>query len=174
MHEFCELVQHSTTFTLKALESAWRSTSEELQTSAATPLVNALQVVQLQKAILAVGMFAMFDAALQDQLQCNDGLRDANRMLEEAGMAELRDVFMNLQLAVNVLKHGRGRSYDALITVAATLPFRIKMPDEAFFNEGDVSEISTLVEVNDQFVLLCADVIKQVSYALNRGVANGA
>lgn len=174
MPDFCELVQHTTTFTLTALESARRSTSEELQTSAATPLVKLLRMVQLQKAISAVGMFAMFDAVLQAQLQCKDGFQEANRILENTGVTELRGIFISLQLAVNVLKHGRGRSYDALVAVAATLPFRVKLPDESFFNEGDVSEISTLVEVNDLFILLCADVIHQVSSAINIATANGA
>ena len=75
---------------------------------------------------------------------------------------------------MNVLKHGRGRSYDALVAVAATLPFRVKLPHEAYFNEGDISEVSTLIEVNDYFVLLCADVISQVSVALNINAQNGA
>jgi hypothetical protein len=69
---------------------------------------------------------------------------------------------------VNVLKHGRGRSYDALVAEAVTLPFRVKLPEEAFFNEGDVSEVSALIEVDDRFVLLCADVINQVSIVLNK------
>jgi len=174
MHEFCELVQHTTAFTLNALEAAWQATTDELQGSAETRLVKALQMVQLQKAISAVGMFAMFDAEIQERLQCKDGFSEANQRLDAAGKGELRDLFVKLQQAVNVLKHGRGRSYDALVAVAPKLPFRVKLPDEAFFNEGDVSEISTLVEVDDKFVLLCADVISQVSSALNINNQNGA
>lgn len=173
MHEFCELVQRTTAFTLNALEVAWQTTTEELQNTAATPLVEALQMVQLQKAISAVGMFTMFDAELQEQLQCKDGFIEANQRLDVAGRSQIRDVFMKLQLAVNVLKHGRGRSYDALVAAAETLPFHVKLPGEAFFDEGDVSEISTLVEVDDRFVLLCADVINQVSVALNITSPNG-
>jgi len=65
MHPFSELVQHSTAFTLKALEVAQKTVVEELQHSASTPLVKALQMVSLQKAISSVGMFSMFDAILQ-------------------------------------------------------------------------------------------------------------
>jgi hypothetical protein len=167
MHEFCELVQHTTAFTLNALETAWQATTDELQSSAETQLVKALQIVQLQKAISAVGMLAMFDAEIQERLQCRDGFSEANQRLDTAGNGELRDLFLKLQQAVNVLKHGRGRSYDSLVAVAATLLFHVKLPDEAFFNEGDVSEISALIEVDDKFVLLCVDVISQVSSALN-------
>lgn len=166
MHEFHELVQRSTAFSLNALDEAQQRTIDALQTSAATTLVKTLQMVQLQKAISAVGMFSMFDAILQNQLQCKDGFKEAGKILEIQGEIELKESFSNFQLAVNVLKHGKGRSYNDLIEKAAILPFRVKLPDEYFFNEGDASEISTLVEVDDAFVLQCAEVIHAVSVAV--------
>jgi hypothetical protein len=166
MHEFNELIQRGTAFSLSALSDAQQRTVDALQTSAATTLVKTLQMVQLQKAISAVGMFSMFDAILQDQLQCKDGFKEAGQLLEHQGEVALKEKFSDLQLAVNVLKHGKGRSYEALVEKAATLPFRVKLPNEFFFNEGDVSEISTLVEVDDEFVLLCAEVIHEVSVAI--------
>ncbi len=39
---------------------------------------------------------------------------------------------------------------------------------EAFFCEGDVSEVSTLSEVDGRFVLSCAEVIREVSEAKRR------
>ena len=66
---FSELVLHSAAFSLDALGKAQREVIDEFQTSSATPLVKVLQMVQLQKAISAVGMFSMFDAILQDELQ---------------------------------------------------------------------------------------------------------
>ena len=44
----------------------------------------------------------------------------------------------------------------------------MKMPDEAFFAEGDVSEVSTLIEVDDAFVLRCAEVIRDISDVIRR------
>jgi len=70
-------------------------------------------------------------------------------------------------LAINALKHGRGRSYDALLA-ENDLPFLIKRPDENFFTEGDVSEVSILIQVDDQFVLGCAEVIQDVSSVIAR------
>jgi len=166
MHSFAELVDRSTAFTLSALSDAAERTFEALQTSAATPLVKTLQMIQLQKAILAVGMFSMFEAILQDGLGCNDGFREAKSILRASGQEALAERFHDFQLATNVLKHGRGRSYDALVAKAAGLPFRIKLPGEVFFFEGDVSEIATLVEVDDRFVLSCADVVWKVSEAI--------
>ena len=167
MHAFSELIQHSTAFTLKALGSAQQGLIDKLQCSAATPLIKALQMVQLQRAISAVGMFSMFDAILQEELKCVDGFRKAEELLEAAGEIALKERFGDLQLAVNVLKHGRGRSYDALVQKVGSLPFRVKLPDEAFFCEGDVAEVSTLIEVDDAFVQLSAEVIHDVSVAIN-------
>ena len=163
MHSFAELVDHCTEFTLEALKQANERAVDGLQISAATPLGKALQIVQLQKAISAVGMFSLFEAMLQDCLGCSDGFREAQEILERAGETALKERFVDLQQAINVLKHGRGRSYDALILRADRLPFKIKRPGETFFFEGDVSEIATLIDVDDAFVLNCAKVIRQVT-----------
>lgn len=152
MLAFSELVQRGTTFSLNALEAAQQRVVKELQANAVTPLVKTLQIIQLQKAISAVGMFSMFDAILQDRLQCADGFQDAAALVEAKGEVLLKERFSDLQLAVNVLKHGKGRSFDSLVQKAGSLPFRIKPPDETFLNEGDVSEVSTPVEVDDAFV----------------------
>lgn len=53
-----------------------------LQTSAAMRLVKALQMFQLQKAISAVGIFLLFEAMLQDGLECSDGFREAEEILK--------------------------------------------------------------------------------------------
>ena len=163
MHSFAQLIDSCTAFTLNALARTNEKVIDELQTSAATTLVKALQMIQLQKAISAVGMFSIFEAMLQDGLDCTDGFREVQNILDAAGEPTLKEQFADLQLAINVLKHGRGRSYDALVVKADGLPFRVKRPGEAFFFEGDVSEVPTLIEVDDAFVLGCADVIRRVA-----------
>ena len=168
MHSFAELVDHCTAFTLDALGQANEKVIEALQTSSATSLVKAIQMVQLQKAISAVGMFSLFEAMLQDGLECSDGFREAQQILEGEGETALKERVIDLQLAINVLKHGRGRSYDALTAKADRLPFRTKKRGEAFFFEGDVSEVATLIEVDDAFVLSCAEVIRQVSETVQK------
>ena len=75
----------------------------------------------------------------------------------------MKEEFADFQLAINVQKHGRGRSYDALILKADWLPFRVKRPGEGFFFGGDVSEVVTLIDVDDAFALGCAEVIRRVS-----------
>jgi hypothetical protein len=168
MHTFTELVDRCTVFTLDALNEAKRKLVDELQASAATSPVKSLQVVQLQKAISAVGMFSMFEAILQDELSCKNGFLKAKEILAHEGEIVLSERFNDLQLAINVLKHGRGRSYNELAAKSSGLPFRIKQPGEYFFCEGDVSEVATLIEVDDAFVRGCAQVINEVSVVINR------
>jgi hypothetical protein len=168
MHSFVELIDHCTAFTLDALEQANEKATSNLQVRAATPFVKTLQMVSLQKAISAAGMFSIFEAMLQESLKCSDGFREAIELLEREGETTLKDRFVDFQMSINVLKHGRGRSYDALVARATQLPFRIKKPGESFFLEGDVSEIATLIEVDDQFVQGCADVIRNVADAIQK------
>ena len=168
MHRFTELVDGCATFTLETLRYANERTIEQLQTSSATSLLKTLQMVQLQKTIFAVGMFSIFEANLQEGLSCSDGFGEAKKILEGERLLDLKEHFDDLFLAINVLKHGRGRSYDVLVEKAEDLPFRIKLPEQPFFFEGDVSEVSTLVQVDDAFVLLCGKVISDVSGAIAR------
>ncbi len=168
MHSFTELVDRGTAFTLEALREAENKTIEALQTSGATSLVKTLQMVRMQKAVLAIGMFSLFEATLQDRLECKDGFQEATRILESAEEPALREAFLNLCCAINVLKHGHGRSYDTLVAKAGDLPFRIKMPGEDFFFEGDVSEISVLIDADDSFVQGCADVIRGVTGVIQK------
>jgi hypothetical protein len=168
MHSFTELVDRCAAFTLNTLREANNRTIKELQTSGATSLVKTLQMVQLQKVIFAVGMFSIFEANLQKGLTCENAFSEAKKILKAEGELELKECFDDLCLAVNVLKHGRGKSYDALVAKAKSLPFRVKLPDESSFFEGDVSEVSTLVQVNDAFVQYCGKVISDVSRVIRR------
>jgi hypothetical protein len=163
MHNFDELVEIGTEFTLKALNETFGKIEQELQASSHTPLVKGVQMIQLQKAILATGMYSMFEAELQNSLACNDGFKEAKKILLQKGETDLVDRFNDFYLAINVLKHGKGSSYNALVAKSKNLPFRLKLPSEYFFDEGDVSEVSTLVEVDDNFVLNCAELIRKIS-----------
>lgn len=163
MHNFDELISDCTSFTLGVLEKANNKVLAELQESASTRAVKNLQTFQLQKVILATGMFSIFDARLQDALSTKDGFKRTKEILVEKNKLELYERFNVFICAINVLKHGRGKSYDFLVEKFQTLPFKVKLPGENFFLEGDVSEVSTLIEVNDKFVLDCARLIEEVS-----------
>lgn len=163
MRDFYTLVRDCVEFNQYVRDDVQRGTMNELQITAATRPIKTLQMLRLQNAITAVGMFSMFDAILQQELGCADGFHAAGELLKKRGATALMEQFCDLQLGINVLKHGRGRSYDALIKKARVLSFKIKLPNELFFSEGDVSEVSTLIDVDHAFLLLCAEVIREVS-----------
>jgi hypothetical protein len=168
MHSFADLVNRSTNFALFRLKEAEDEIVESLQTSGATRHVKNLQMIQLHRAVTAVGIFSLFESIVQDRLKCLDGFAAVRECLESASEVDLANRFSLFVYAINVLKHGHGRSYDALIDMGKNLPFRIKRPGEDFFSEGDVSEIATLIEVDDRFVRDCADLIAQVAGVINR------
>lgn len=162
MHNFEDLIYRSTVYTLSSLEETNSKIIEALKTSSSTVHVKNLQMIQLQKVIFAIGMFSMFDAILQDELSCRNGFEGVKKKLKEKQKLELHNRFEDFIYAINVLKHGEGRSYDALVSKHEDLQFRIKLKGQNFFDEGDISEINTLIEVNDDFVLNCANLIETV------------
>jgi len=62
MHSFAELVDHSTNFGLFTLKEAEDKVIEALQTSGATRHVKNLQMIQFHRAVIAVGIFSLFES----------------------------------------------------------------------------------------------------------------
>lgn len=169
MHDFSGIAYRCTVFTLNSLKEVEGKTIEALQTSGATSLVKTLEMTRLERTILAVGVFSVFEALLQDRLNCKDGFIEAKDILKEAGDLETLSQFTDLELAVNALKHGRGRSYNTLVAKeGGSIPSKIKAPNQNFFDEGDVSEISTLIDVDDNFIYSCVDIINRVSDSIKK------
>lgn len=168
MHKFSDLINLCTFYTLSSLERTNNEIIDALQKRGSTTLVKTLQMVQLQKAIFLVGMFSMFEADLQTNLDCSDGFNKLREVLKNEGEMQLLEKFNDITLAVNVLKHGLGKSYDKLVTKADSLEFNIKLQGKTFFDEGDVSEPSTLIEVDEKFVKYCVYIIQQVSDVIDR------
>ena len=67
---------------------------------------------------------------------------------------------------MNTLKHGSGSSYLRLLSQSDSLPFRIKKTTKGFFDEGNVSEVDTLILVDREFVQNCVQLIEDASVAL--------
>ena len=168
MHLFDDLIYRSTVFTLNILKETSSKVIKETQTSESTVNVKNLQMIQLQKAIISVGMFSLFESMLQKGLSCRNGFEEAKKILIKAGNIDLKNHFEEFICAINVLKHGKGKSYNTLVEKSNSLSFRIKLIGENFFDEGDLSEISTLIEVNDKFVLDCAELIENVSKEIRK------
>lgn len=163
MHKFHELAYRCTQFSLGAINEFYEQSVELLSQTGSTPPVKNLQALNLQKTIHAVGMFSIFEAHLQRSLDCNNGFKEAQSILENAGHHELKEDFHNCYLAVNALKHGDGISYRNLVSKIDTLTFIVETPTTSSYEEGDISGIRSLVRVDDAFIEKCLELIEKVS-----------
>ncbi|WP_146193600.1 hypothetical protein [Sphingosinicella humi] len=120
----------------------------------------------MQSAILAIGALQAFEGLLQQEKGWTNTFQELDRTLRASGRAELADRFFDYRDAINVLKHGEGRSYDKLVARRDVLPFKVKAKHQAFFEEGDVSEGIRLVEADHVFVRQCSDTIQEIVEAL--------
>ncbi len=168
MHSFTELAFRSTSFALSVIRETEEKIVRQLDSSAETILVKNLQMLQLHRAVVAVGLFSLFDAWLQGRANSADGFSSASKFVSDNGHEKLACEFNHYRNAINVLKHGKGRSYDQLMTDFDQLPFRMKRPGESFFDEGDVSEVKTLIQVDDRFIDECSRIIEEVSKVLSK------
>ena len=151
-------------FTLSHSRYVEQAAVEELRTSAATPPIIALRLVRLQRAVLALGMFSLFESMLQTRMGWDIPLDQLDAYLKKHGTAGFAQKFNDYKLAINVLKHGKGRSYDELLARSTGLDFTVKSDGEYFFDEGDVSEIlSLLIDVDEKFVFTCASLIEDAA-----------
>jgi hypothetical protein len=156
-----ELLTYCAEFTLAHSASSEKQVLEELQTSGATRLVMALRMLRLQRAILAVGIFSLFEALLRSRVDWNNPFNDLDAYLRREGKPDLASAINDYKLAISVLKHGEGRSHKELLERKECLDFKIRGTDDPFFDEGDVSEVDILIDVDDHFVKRCADLIQQ-------------
>lgn len=168
MHDFDELIYRSTHFTLAKLDELRIEVIEELNTNASRIDVINLQMIQLQLVVISVGIFSIFEASLRSRYKPIDGFEELRIRLKCDGHKILEKRFSQFTAAINVLKHGRGRSYDSLLTEIGELPFRMKRPDQDFFAEGDLGEVNTLIEVDNVFVKNCVELIGKVTELIKK------
>jgi len=169
MHKFSELAYSCSVFTISNLTELEDKLTDSLNTKAAKPLVAALQISRLQRTIHAVGLFSLFEALLQERLCCKEGFKEAKKILKKVGDLDLLNEFIKIELAINALKHGHGKSFNALIEKEKiNNDINVKKSDQDFFDEGDVSEIFTLVDVDNDFIFKCVDIISGVSISISK------
>ncbi|POW57021.1 hypothetical protein C3408_11980 [Candidatus Pantoea alvi] len=167
MHRFSELVYRCTYFSLSTINEAYDKTVIELSETGATTPVKNLQSLNLQRMIHAVGMFSIFEAHLQLALNCKNGFKETELILEEANNLTLKEDFHNCYLAINALKHGDGASYAKLLEKISTIDFVVETPETPATEEGDVSGVMGLVRVDDNFIKHCLEIIEKVSECIS-------
>lgn len=96
-----------------------------------TVFVNGLRMATVEIEVTVVGVFSLFEARMQPNFPRGSFFKQLRKHLIEAGQSELADQVHYYYLAVNVLKHGRGSSYEELRKVP-NLPFVLKQPEDIF------------------------------------------
>lgn len=69
MHDFCHLISDAVDITLEDSSRRYHNISKALTQKATTLLVVGLKALHMQQAILATGMFSMFDILLKLNLK---------------------------------------------------------------------------------------------------------
>jgi hypothetical protein len=108
---------------------------------------------------------------LQSKLNWTQPFTQLDDYLRKHDRPELASDIDNYRLAINVLKHGEGPSHTKLLARAPLLEFKVRASGELFGEEGDVSEVAILVDVDDKFVRRCAQLIEDASDAI-RSIAD--
>jgi len=169
MHSFSELILRSSAFLQNILEEIENKILKELETNGSTIQVKNLQMISLQKSFFFIGVFSYYEALLQERLDCKNGFEEAKSILKENSENELFEKFIELQLIVNALKHGKGRSYNQLLEKSdRKINVKIKEIDEPFFDEGNIDEISSLIEVNNEFIEQSIEIINEISLKIQK------
>lgn len=160
MHEFSDLASSSTSFTLRSLDDLLEKEFSSLQSGASTKSIKNIQSANFSKVIFAIGLFSL----LESMVLYESSVEKVKKNLDQ----DLFNTWHLYYLAINVLKHGEGKSYDELVSKkldGVILPFKVKLPNEEFFDEGEVSEINILIDVDNDFVLGCLEIVELVSTA---------
>ena len=158
-----ELLTACADFTLAHNAEVEQQVFKELETSGATRFVMSLRMLRLQRAVLSIGMFSLFEALLQTKLGWAKPFDELDKYLRKHTKTELASAITDYKLAINVLKHGEGRSHTELLARAATLEFKVRASADPFIEEGDVSEVDILIDVGDKFVRRCEELIEDAS-----------
>lgn len=161
MHQFDDLLKMVIDSHIRKTSDMRDTVEKDLERLAPTRHIKNLQMLQLQNAIVAIGIFSLFESFMQGHFMVGHSISHIKEVLKRT-QPELLKEFEMYRMAINVLKHGRGTSHDQLLQCRDRLPFQLREYHEEPFFEGDVSEIATLIQVDDMFLLDASRVISAV------------
>jgi len=167
-----DLVSLAADFTVAGQEYAEAQNLAALNRSGATRFVTSARMMTMRATIVATGTISVFEALLQQSLGWKNAFLALDSHLRKHGFDDLAERFLDYRAAINVLKHGTGKSHQRLIARRAQLDFPVRELDQPFHDEGDVSEISTLVRADVEFVRKCARLVEEIATALRRTIEN--
>lgn len=132
----------------------------ELETSAATRLLVAIDVCHAELSAVTVGIFSLYEGRLNALFGWSKPMKEVSQRLIALGETALVERLKRMDLAVNTLKHGKGHSHSALISKTSAGQVRVRGTSVPFYPEGDVCPIPDLVEATPELLEECCDVIE--------------
>jgi hypothetical protein len=163
-----DLVSLAADYTVAGQDYAEELNLNLLQRDGKTSRVIVARMMTMRATIVATGTISVFEALLQQSLGWSDPFACLDRHLRDQGLDDLADRFLDYRDAVNVLKHGAGRSHDRLLARTDRLEFSVRALHQPFHDEGDISEVGTLVRADTEFVRSCGRLVADVAEALRR------
>lgn len=155
--------------TMQSTAASFRRDADDalsrVENDSSSDIVNVARSAQMQMVMIAIGGFSMLEGILEQTRGWASPFKELDQKLRAEGLTSIADEFTTYRLAINVLKHGYGNSYEQLLR-RDNVPFRVKARDEYFFEEGDLGEIPGLVLVDHNFLLSCSHVIDKALTAL--------
>ena len=130
---------------------------QQLTESASTHLLVGVDVCLCECAASAVGCVSLYESRLKKTFGWAVPFKELQEWLSQNNQSALALEVELLVMAINVLKHGEGRSLSTLQNFAGKLPFDLHLGDGEF----DVCFQPELISVGPDFVEYCADLIER-------------
>lgn len=115
----------------------------------------------------AVDIFSLFEARMQHHFKRGPFSRKLRSMLLEAEQADLAERVHQYYLAINVLKHGKGASYRALLNTPSVL-FNVRPSPDSLADETPPAVALIDVTQPEFFVGLTATLLDAYHFLENR------
>src|SRR3954464_11287459 len=97
------LLSRCADFTLAQAAEVQSKVLKELKQSGATRHAMTLRLIRLQRSVLAIGMFSLFESFLQDAMGWREPFVEIPRYLREHDRPDLSQHFKDYRDAINVL-----------------------------------------------------------------------
>lgn len=129
--------------------------------------VEELRAATISLELLAVDIFAVFEARMQYHFRRGPFSRKLKALLLAAGETDLADRLHQYYLAVNVLKHGKGASYRELLNASNTF-IVMKPAEDVTVDEAHPPASFVDVSVEGFFDGLSATILDAYHFLENR------
>lgn len=152
--------------TLPFVEVASQRFLKELSFFGNTAPINGLVLWNLAYSAVAIGTWHMYEHFATESLGRQNPIKWIISKLQMEGKVELANELETCRLAINVLKHGRGPSYDRLRRQPNLTKMHLRITEDEDW-EGVVGANPVLLDFNEDFIFAMARSVKAAQEVIN-------